>query len=61
MNIRDKVKDKKKDLEALVAEERMIRSSIEELKMLAKQVKTKKEAIKELEKEQERLLKELEG
>ena len=60
MDLRDKVKEMKKELESLSIEERMIRSSIEELKMLIKQKKAKEEAIKALKEEEAKLLAELE-
>lgn len=61
MEIQDKIKETKKDLESLISEEKMIRANIQELKSLIEQKKIKAESVKNLKDEQAKLLAELEG
>jgi septal ring factor EnvC (AmiA/AmiB activator) len=59
--MQEKIKELKKDLEQLVAEERMLRSNIQELKSLVEQKKVKAESLKLLKEEEAKLLAELES
>ena len=61
MEMQDKIKEVKKDLEQLVAEERLVRANIQELKSLIEQKKNKAESLKNLKEEQAKLLAELES
>ena len=59
--MQEKIKEMKKDLEQLVAEERMLRANILEIKSLVEQKKAKAESLKALKEEQAKLLAELES
>ena len=59
MELQDKIKEVKKDLERIVAEERLIRANIQELKNLIEQKKSKSEALRLLKEEEAKLLEEL--
>lgn len=61
MDIREKIKIEKQKLEEIMASERMVKSSIEELKSLISQIKKKEETLKLLKAEEARLLAELEN
>ena len=59
--MQEKIKELKKDLEQLIAEERMARSNIQELKSLIEQKKAKALSLAALKEEQAKLLAELES
>jgi hypothetical protein len=59
--MQEKIKKNKEELDKLIAEERMIKSNIQELKSLIEQKKNKSESIRILKEEEARLLAELES
>ena len=59
--MQEKIKELKKDLEQLIAEERQVKANIAELKNLIEQKKSKSSSLASLKEEQAKLLAELES